>query len=249
MEKRLTILVIAFILLAIALGGCTNPARRVVVTVGPSPTPGAETVTPSPTPAPPTVTASGGVTTARGSGDQLVKGIMLGEGLYVVSWSGSGTFVSFSLTDIGGNGGYDMARGRASGEELLIVDGSAMLSGEFSLMVASDAGWTINIARPDTSSPSRLPLTVSCSEANGAVTKPFQANEGILKISYTLSRMPSGTGHVDIFDASTGSSFYTRPITAATVGQSTAEVPSDGVYIARVTLPQGASYAEITISQ
>jgi hypothetical protein len=248
MGKIPAILIMAFIILATALGGCANPAQRIVVTVGP--TAGLETITPSPTPgvAHPAVIASGGVTTARGSEDQIIKGIKLGEGVYAVNWSGTGTFVSFSLTDIEGNGGADISRGRASGERLLIVDDSTVLPGTFTLMVASDSDWVINIFRPDTSSPSTLPLTVSCSEPDGAVTKPFQAHVGILRISYTLSRTPSGTGHVDIYNVYTGRSFYTRPITAM-VGQSTAEVPSDGVYIAQVTLPEGASYGDITISQ
>jgi len=252
MGKMPAILIMAFIILAIALGGCANPAQRIVVTVGPSATPGAETVTPSPTPAiaRPTVIASGGVTVARGSGDQLIKGIRLGEGVYTVNWSGSGTFVSLSLTDMDGNGGADISKGRISGEKLLTVDGSTVLSGEFTLMVASDSDWVINISRPDTSSPSSLPQVVSCGELDGAVTRPFRAHAGIIRISYTLSRMPYGTGHVDIYEVSTGRPFYTRPITGgATVGQSTAEAPSDGVYIAQVTLPEGASYGDITISQ
>ena len=248
MGKTPAILIMALIILSIALGGCSSPKQRIVVTVGPTAI--LETITPSPTPdvARPMVKASGGVTTASGRGDQLIKGIRLGEGVYIINWSGSGTFVSFSLTDINGNGGADISKGRASGERLLIVDDSTVLPGDFMLMVASDSDWVINIARPDTSSPSSLPLAVSCSERDGAVTKPFRAHVGNLWISYTLSRTPYGTGRVDIYDVSTGRSFYTRPITA-TVGQSMAEVPSDDVYIAQVTLPAGASYGDITISQ
>ena len=33
------------------------------------------------------------------------------------------------------------------------------------------------------------------------------------------------------------------------IGQSNAEVPANGVYIAQVTIPPGASYGDITISQ
>lgn len=250
MGKTTAILILAFIILAIALDGCSDPQQRIVVTVGPTTAP--ETATPSPTPgvARPTVIASGGVTTARGSGNQLIKGIRLGEGVYTINWSGSGTFASFSLTDIDGNGGADISKGRMSGEKLFIVDGDTMLPGDLTLMVASDSDWIINISRPDTSSPSPLPLAVSCSEQDGAVTKPFRAYAGDLKISYTLSRTPYGTGHVDVYDANTGRSFYTRPITdSAVAGQSIAIVPADGVYIARVTLPEGASYGDITISQ
>jgi hypothetical protein len=252
MGKTPVILIMAFIILAIALGGCASPAQRIVVTVGPTAAPVLETITPSPTPgvARPTVIASGGLTTAGGSEDQIIKGIKLGEGVYAVNWSGSGTFVSFSLTDINGNGGADIPKGRTSGERLLIVDDSTVLPGDFTLMVASDSDWVINIFRPDTSTPSLLPLAVSCGEPDGAVTKPFRAHAGDLKISYTLSRTPYGTGHVDVYDVNTGRSFYTRPITdGAVAGQSIAIVPADGVYIAQVTLPEGASYADITISQ
>jgi hypothetical protein len=248
MGKTPAILIMAFIILAIALGGCSESRQRIVVTVGPSAT--LETATPSPTPAitRPTVTASGGVTTATGSGDQQIKGIKLGEGVYTVSWSGSGKFISLSLTDKDGNGGSDMSKGRTSGIRLFAVDDSTVLPGDFTLMVASDSDWAIRVARPDTSSPSSLPVAASCSERDGAVTKPFQAHAGIIRISYVLSRTPSGAGHVDIYKAYTGQSFYTRPVDAM-VGQSTAEVPSDDVYIAQITLPEGASYGDITISQ
>lgn len=143
-------------------------------------------MTSSPTPGIPlpTVTVMGGVTTVKGSEDQLARGIRLREGVYTIKWSGSGTYVSFSLTDIDGNGGGDISKGRASGERLFIVDSSSVLPGNFTLMAISDSDWAVSIARPDTSSPSTLPLFVSCSELDGAVTKPFRAHAGNIKISY-----------------------------------------------------------------
>jgi hypothetical protein len=249
-EKTLAIMILSFIFLAVAMGGCTGPAKRVVVTVGPTSAPVLATPSPTPGVTLPSVTVSGGVTSVMGSKNQQIKAIRLGEGAYNVNWSGSGTFFSFSLTDMEGNGGDDISKGRTSGESLLIVDGSTVLPGDFTLMTASDSGWAINISKPDTSSPAALPRAISCSEREGGVTKPFLAHAGYIWISYTLSRTPSGDGRVDIYDVYTGQSFYTRPITGGyTNGQSMAEVPADGIYIARITVPKGASYADITISQ
>ncbi len=243
--------VMVLLIVVLALSGCSAPPHKVVVTVGPSASPAALTATPTPVPAPrTTVTASGGVTTARGSGTQLVYGIRLGEGIYIINWSGDGALDGLSLIDTNGNGATGLSKGRASGEGILVVDDKSAQPGNFTLAVISGSGWAVNIYRPDTSSPYSLPLSLSCDEKYGAVTKPFEARAGDAKISYTLSRAPSGEGHVYIYDADTGQSVYTRPITGGYVsGQSIAIIPSDGVYIARVELPAGAMYADITISQ
>ncbi len=243
-------IVLFVLVLTVAMSGCLNPSQRVVVTVGPSATPAIEIVTPTPKPvvASPIVTNSNGVTTARGSGNQIIKGIQLGNGVYIVKWLGSGTFVDISLIDASGSGGANMSQGLPSGERLLAIDDSAVAPGDFTLMVASDSSWAIDISRPDTSSPSPLPVEVSCSEQVGAISRPFRAQGGDLWIRYTLSKAPYGTGRVDIYNVYTGQSFYTRPIDAK-IGQSMASAPAEGIYIAQVTLPGGSSYGDITISQ
>jgi hypothetical protein len=252
MGKLPAILIMAFILLALATEGCFGPPQTIVVTVGPTTAPGTVTPTPAPTVATPTVTTADGQTIVRGSKDQLVRGVRLGDGVFIVSWSSSGSSVSLSLTDIDGKGASDLSNGQPAGRRLFVVDEGAVRSGEFTLMVRADSAWSITIARPDISSASRLPLAASCSEQDGAIVGPFRTQGGVVKVSYALSHVTQGNGYVNIYDASSGRFFRMRPITGdSQLGQSMSleELPSEGVYIAQVNIPVGASHADITISQ
>ncbi len=250
--------IIAFaiiVLVVTSLSGCFSPPRKITATVGPevSAGPTAElTVTPRPTPAVahPTVTIVGDTTSIAGSRDGMARDFRLGQGVYIVTWSGSGTQLSLSLSDPNGNSVTDLSKGKASGSRLVVVNGGSLYAGNYSLLATSDGDWSVTIKRPDTSSAAVLPITVSGSEAEGAVSAPFKAHKGNIKISYTFSQVAYDSGYVNIYDVLTGESFYTRPMTAGSeLGQSNAEVPIDGVYIAQVTIAPGGSYGEITISQ
>jgi hypothetical protein len=260
MGKLPAALIIDFIVVAVAMEGGFGPAPKVVVTLGPSPlgpspTPSITTqLTPTATSTPvpgATVTAASGTTTVRGSKDQLTRGVMLGDGVFVVSWSSSGTYLGLSLTDADGRGAPDISNGQASGRRLFDVDDDSVRSGEFTLSVQSDADWSVTISRPDTSSPSDMPLSVACSEQDGAIAGPFSVPGGVIKVSYSLSRTTQGNGYVNVYDASTGRFFRMRPIAGdSQAGQamSLEELPA-GVYIAQVSIPAGAKYADVTISQ
>ncbi len=252
MGKMPSILMLAFIFLALATEGCFGPPQKIVVTVGPTMPP--ETVTPTPAPAvaTPGVVTSGDQTTITGNKEKLVRGIMLGDGVYIVSWSSSDGALSLSLTDIDGNGAADLSSGQPAGRRLFVVDGNSVKPGDFTLLVTADSAWSVTIAKPDTSSPSRLPQSISCNDRDGAIIGPFKTQGGVLKVSYTLSRVTQGNGYVNIYDVSTGRVFHARPITGdSQLGQSMSleELPSEGVYIAQVDIPGGSKYADITIGQ
>jgi hypothetical protein len=241
-------------LIIVSFSGCFTLEHKITPTVAPTVGTPDDTVTATPAQTPgiahPTVTVSGRNTVVKGTKDGLARGIRLNQGVYVVSCSGSGTYLSFSLTDLGGNGVMDISKGKTEAKKLFIIDGASVYAGEFSLVAASDSDWTVTIERPDAASPASLPITISCGEQEGAVIGPFQAHGGILKIGYTFSRTPYADGTVSIYDVSTGVSFYTRPMTGGSqLGQSNAEVPSDGVYIAQANMPPGSSYGELTIKQ
>jgi hypothetical protein len=245
---------IAIMLIIVSFSGCFTPEHKITATVAPTVGTPEETVTPTPAPTPgiahPTVTVSGNRTVVKGTKDGLARGIRLSQGVYVVSCSGAGTYLSFSLTDLDGNGDMDISKGRTECKKLFIIDGISVYPGEFSLVAASDSNWTVTIERPDVASASSLPLTLSCGELEGAVVGPFSAHGGLLKIGYTFSRTPYADGTVSIYDVSTGYSFYTRPMTGGSqLGQSNAEVPSNGVYIAQINMPPGSSYGEFTLDQ
>jgi WD40 repeat protein len=239
------------VLIVAALSGCTGPERKITATVGPTATPEPTLEpTPAPTAVRPIVTATDGMTVVKGNKDGQAKEFRLNEGVYVVTWAGTGTYLSFSLNDLNGNGPTDFSKGRTTGKKLLVVDGTSLYAGGFNLAAASDSDWSVTIERPDTSSPASLPVTASGSDEEGAVSAPFRAHSGDMKVSYTFSRIPYADGHVYIYNVATGESFYTRPLSSGTqVGQSMAMVPSDGVYIAQVNMPPGSAYGDITISQ
>lgn len=255
MKLAPAVILLIIVLIVTAMSGCFSPPRKITATVGPEvsvgPTAGL-TVTPRPTPivVHPTVTVVGDTTSIAGSRDGMAMDFRLGQGIYVVTWSGSGTHLSLSLSDPNGNGLTDMSKGITSGSRLLVVDGGKVNPGNFNLMATSDGDWSVTIKKPDTSSAGTLPVTMSGSEEGGAVSAPFKALAGDIKISYTFSRTPYADGHVYIYNLATGASFYTRPMTSGSeVGQSMSEVPVDGVYIAQADIAPGGSYGEITISQ
>jgi hypothetical protein len=241
-------------LIIVSFSGCFTPEHKITPTVAPTVGTPEETITPTAAPTPgiahPTVTVSGRNTVVKGTKDGLARGIRLDQGVYVVSCTGSGTYLSFSLADLDGNGVMDISKGKTEAKKLFIIDGVSVYAGEFSLVAASDSDWAVTIARPDAASAASLTLTASCDEQEGAVIGPFNAHGGILKIGYTFSRTPYADGTVSIYDVSTGNSFYTRPMTGGSqLGQSNAEVPSNGVYIAQVNMPPGAAYGDFTLSQ
>jgi len=244
------------VLIATSMSGCFGTPHKITATVAPpTPTPTQEpapTVTPMPTPEAiiPTVAQSGDTTTITGSRDGLATGVHLGQGVFVVSWTGSGTQLSLSLIDPNSNSLSDLTKGKMSGSTLLIVDQKSYYAGDFQLTAASDDAWSVTITRPDSSSASSLPVTFGGESGDTVVSAPFSASKGDIKIAYSFSHTSTGAGYVNIYDVLTGDSFYVRPITSdSQVGQSNAEVPEKGVYIAQAIIPPGASYGEITISQ
>ena len=244
--------ILFIIVLATALGGCTGGSQpKIVVTVDPA---GMNAATDTPTAVPSTrpasVTVDGGTTTIAGVKGQITTQITLDKGVYIVDWLNTGSFMTASLSDISGNTFGIKPTKVSSGQTLLIVDGSSMLSGYATLTVNADAGWTIKLTRPDETSAAALPQKLSGDETSDFISKPFHANEGDIVISYVFSRSPDGDGSVNIYDVTTGQPFYTRPLTPGVeAGQSNSAVPSTGVYIAQVKLPAGALYGDITISQ
>ncbi len=248
--------VLLIVVLAATMSGCFGSERKITATVAPAtPVP---TATPEPTATPvptaaatqPKVTTVGDTTSIAGTMAGVARDFRLKQGVYLVTWSGSGTQLSLSLADLSGNTVSDLSNGKTSGSRLLAVDGSSFYAGNYSLMATSDGDWSVTIKRPDTSSASQLPVTMSGGESEGAVSSPFKAQKGYIKIGYTFTRTPYDTGYVYIYDVLTGESFYTRPITSGSqLGQSMADVPANGVYIAQARMPPGSSYGEITISQ
>jgi hypothetical protein len=253
--KLARILALLLIMLAVAaLCGCLGPERKITATVGPSATV-EPTVAPTPTPTPTpvasgiTVSVSGDAVVIRGNAGGVSKGFSLGQGVYIVTWSGNGKNMSFWVKDRIGNEA-DISKGKTSGKRLLVVDDSSVYPGNFTLSTLADAGWVVTIERPDISSPTTLPVKISGSEEDGAVSVPFRMSAGDIKISYSFSRVPYADGHIYIYNVATGSSFYTRPMSSGTqVGQSNVGVPSDGIYIAQVDIAPGGSHGDITISQ
>jgi len=155
-----------------------------------------------------------------------------------------------TLADLNGNAMSDLSNSRTSGSRLLVVDDNSFYAGNYSLIATSDGDWSVTIKRPDTSSARQLPVSFSGGEPEGAVSAPFKAHKGYIQIAYTFARSPYGSGYVYIYDVLTGESFYTRPMTSGyELGQSMADVPAEGVYIAQASMPPGSSYGEITISQ
>ncbi|HTY91459.1 MAG TPA: hypothetical protein VMC84_09805 [Methanocella sp.] len=257
MKPAPLVTVLILVLTMTAVSGCFSAPHKITPTVGPDatiePTAVPATATPKPTPAfiQPTMTVVDDTTSISGGMDGMANGFRLKQGAYVVTWSGSGTRLGFSLTDASGNGMANVSDGRTSGSRLMVIDDNSIYPGNYTLMATSDGEWSVIIKRPDTSSAVSLPVTVGAAEADGiAVSEPFKAQKGDLKISYSFSRTAYGTGYVNVYDVLTGESFYTRPMTGGSqTGMSNAEVPVQGVYIAQVTVPAGASYAEVTISQ
>jgi hypothetical protein len=253
MKTTHALALLVIVLVAAAACGCLESPRKITNTVAPvTPQPTAEpTATPTPAPpAKPSVTVSGGTTTIIGNKDGVARDFRLGQGVYVVSWSGSGTYLSLSVNDLNGNGLADMSKGGTSGSRLLVVDGSSIYPGNFSLMATSDGDWKVTIVKPETYSAKTLPVTLGGSEASGAVSEPFYAERGIIRISYSFSHTATGNGYIHIYDILTGESFYTRPMSSGSqTGQSTAEVTVKGIYIAQADMPPGSSYGEITLSQ
>lgn len=244
------------VLIMTAVSGCFSTPHKITATVGPDATI-EPTIEPTATPKPatvavqPTVTIVGDTTSIKGSRDGMARDFRLGQGVYIVTWSGSGTLLSFSMSDPNGNGLSNISNGRTSGSRLMVIDGSSVYPGNYSLMATSDGDWSVTIKRPDTSSAMTLPVTMGGSEADGtAISAPFKAHKGLIKISYSFSHTAYGTGYVNVYDVLTGESFYTRPLTGGSqTGMSNAEVLIQGVYIAQATIPAGASYAEITLDQ
>lgn len=255
MDKTLSMLALLIaIAAAAAVGGCIGGnGTKTAVTVGPtdaSPTDMSPTALPSPTPVVSSVSVatSGNLTIITGSDDQAVKPIMFEKGVYDISWSGDGTSMSTSISDTVGNSLGILSQGTTSGDKLFIVDGIMIQPGYAIFRVLSNGDWTIKVTSPDASSADTLPVTIKT--FNAAASRPFQAGKGDIKISYTFSGKSTGEGAVSIYDLSTGAPFYVRPMASdVQAGQSNAEVPATGVYIAQVTLPPGVQYGEITISQ
>ncbi|AFD01205.1 hypothetical protein Mtc_2480 [Methanocella conradii HZ254] len=242
----------ALLILAVAaLCGCSGPEKKITATVAPIVD---EEATPTPLPTPsaqrPAVSLLDGKVIISGYRDGASGSFRLDSGVYIVTWESSGTYLSFSLTDASGNGSADLSNGAVSGKKLLIVDGDKVYPGNFTLIAASDSSWKAMIERADAISPASLPITMSCGEGEVGISSPFEAHAGDMWISYSFSRTAQGDGHVYIYNVNSGLSFYTRPLAeGAQAGESMAIVPDDGVYIAEVTIPPGASYGEVKISQ
>ncbi len=253
MRKKVSAIftILFIIVLAAAVGGCTGSQPKIVVTVDPASL-NAATDTPTAVPSvrPASVTVEGGTTTISGVKGKISTQISLDKGVYVVDWLNTGSTMTASLSDMTGNTFGIKPTLVSSGQTLLIVDGSSMLSGYATLTVNADSGWTIKLTKPDDTTASSLPQSLSGDETSEIISKPFHAGEGDIKISYTFSQVPSGDGSINIYDVSTGQPFYVRPLRAGSeLGDTNAEVPSTGIYIAQVKLPAGASYGDLTISQ
>jgi hypothetical protein len=254
--KPASAVVLLIIVLAATTSGCFGSDRKITATVAPATPQPTATPVPTATPRPttvalqPKVTIVGDTTSISGTMAGVARDFRLKQGVYIVTWSGSGSQLSLSLADLNGNTVSDLSNGRTSGSRLLAVDGSSFYAGNYSLMATSDGDWSVTIKRPDTSSAGSLPLTMSGGESEGAVSAPFKANKGYIKIGYTFTRTPYDAGYVYIYAALTGESFYVRPMTSGSqLGQSMADVPANGVYIAQARMPPGSSYGDITISQ
>lgn len=237
------------ILVVSVLCGCSGPEKKITATVAPIVE---EDATPTPAPTPsiqrPTISLLDGKVIVSGNRDGAARSFRLDSGVYIVTWESSGTYLSFSLTDASGNENADLSNGAVSGKKLLIVDGDKAYPGNFTLIAASGSSWKVMIERADAISPASLPITVSCGEGEAGISSPFEAHAGDMWISYSFSRTSQGEGHVYIYNVNTGE--YTRPLAKdAQAGESMAIVPDDGVYIAEVTIPPGASYGEVKISQ
>jgi len=242
--KSAPAIALVVIILAATMSGCFGPERKITATVAPA--------TPVPTAAAvqPRVTTIGDTTSIEGTMAGVARDFRLKQGVYIVTWRGTGTRLSLSLADLNGNAMSDLSNSRTSGSRLLAVDDNSFYAGNYSLMATSDGDWSVTIKRPDTSSARQLPVSFSGGEPEGAVSAPFKAHKGYIQIAYTFARSPYGSGYVYIYDVLTGESFYTRPMTSGyELGQSMADVPAEGVYIAQASMPPGSSYGEITISQ
>lgn len=254
-KKAQTIIIIVFFIAIIAsVSGCSGPGK-IAATVGPTATPVAPTVTPSPTAAVSNyanvTTTSDGATLITGNNRQTVPAITFDQGVYIVSWSSTGSTIGASMNDVTGSSIDILAQGQKSGQKLFVIDGNTVQPGSYVLSVQSDGDWNFRIWKPDTTSPESLPLKpFSSIDDSIAISSPFQAHAGDLKVDYLFSQTLKTPGSVEIYEVSTGLSFHVQPMMAnSDQGESIATVPHDGIYIAQVKPPSGSGEGSFTIKQ
>jgi len=163
--KSAPAIALVVIILAATMSGCFGPERKITATVAPAtPVP---TATPEPTATPvptatavqPRVTTVGDTTSIEGTMAGVARDFRLKQGVYIVTWRGTGTRLSLSLADLNGNAMSDLSNSRTSGSRLLAVDDNSFYAGNYSLMATSDGDWSVTIKRPDTSSARQLPVS------------------------------------------------------------------------------------------